>query len=166
MSFSKKSTAVALASAMTLTSLGATTQAHSHDIGWNHFHRHQHVKNKIHRHAHRNVIVQHHTHHHGTVDNGNVGGVLLGILGAAIVVDALSKTHTAPAPTYTPPTYQPHAAPFPKAPNDPLVVYHTQSLEPWTPGWLAWCEERYRSFNKHTGTYRGYDGLDHFCVPK
>ena len=40
------------------------------------------------------------------------------------------------------------------------------SLEPWTPGWREWCENRYRSFNPPTGTYRGYDGLDHFCVPK
>ncbi|MEM7289260.1 MAG: BA14K family protein [Pseudomonadota bacterium] len=39
-------------------------------------------------------------------------------------------------------------------------------LQPWTPGWREWCQNRYRSFNPSTGTFRGYDGLDHFCVPK
>ena len=47
-----------------------------------------------------------------------------------------------------------------------LVIDETSSLEPWTPGWEEWCTNRYRSFNINTGTYRGYDGLDHFCVPK
>ena len=44
--------------------------------------------------------------------------------------------------------------------NDPA------DLQPWTPGWREWCHNRYRSFNQNTGTFRGYDGLDHFCVPK
>lgn len=44
--------------------------------------------------------------------------------------------------------------------NDPA------SLEPWTPGWHEWCSQNYRSFNPQRGTFRGYDGLDHFCVPK
>ena len=48
-----------------------------------------------------------------------------------------------------------------------VITYRdTVSLEPWTPGWREWCDNRYRSFNPQTGTYRGYDGLDHFCVPK
>lgn len=52
--------------------------------------------------------------------------------------------------------------------NGPNVITYNDdySLEPWTPGWQAWCTDRYRSFNARTGTYRGYDGLDHFCVPK
>lgn len=44
--------------------------------------------------------------------------------------------------------------------NDPT------NLQPWTPGWRDWCTSNYRSFNQNTGTFRGYDGLDHFCVPK
>jgi hypothetical protein len=40
------------------------------------------------------------------------------------------------------------------------------SYEPWTREWSAWCRSNYRSFNASTGTYRGYDGLDHFCVVK
>lgn len=52
--------------------------------------------------------------------------------------------------------------------NEPEVITFrdSASLEPWTPGWRDWCSNRYRSFNVQTGTFRGYDGLDHFCVPK
>ncbi|MEM7067663.1 MAG: BA14K family protein [Pseudomonadota bacterium] len=52
--------------------------------------------------------------------------------------------------------------------SEPNVITYNDgySLEPWTPGWERWCDDRYRSFNKNTGTFRGYDGKDHFCVPK
>ena len=29
--------------------------------------------------------------------------------------------------------------------------------------WLAYCSQRYRSFDPATGTYLGYDGLRHAC---
>ncbi|WP_353644957.1 BA14K family protein [Mesorhizobium sp. WSM2239] len=38
------------------------------------------------------------------------------------------------------------------------------ALEPWTPEWYRYCEDRYRSFNARTGTFTGYDGRRHFCV--
>ncbi|MDJ0612774.1 MAG: BA14K family protein [Rhizobiaceae bacterium] len=47
-----------------------------------------------------------------------------------------------------------------------ITFNEPRTLEPWTPGWREWCQNRYRSFNPSTGTFRGYDGLDHFCVPK
>mgnify|MGYP001627822407 CR=1 FL=1 len=37
------------------------------------------------------------------------------------------------------------------------------SLEPWTRDWYRYCDNKYRSFNPNTGTYRGFDGRDHFC---
>lgn len=40
------------------------------------------------------------------------------------------------------------------------------TYEPWTPEWQSWCSSSYRSFNPRTGTFRGYDGRDHFCVVK
>ncbi|MEM9278506.1 MAG: BA14K family protein [Pseudomonadota bacterium] len=51
--------------------------------------------------------------------------------------------------------------------GEPNVITYNDdvSLEPWTPGWQRWCQNRFRSFNAQTGTYRGYDGRDHFCVP-
>ncbi len=49
----------------------------------------------------------------------------------------------------------------------PRVVVRQQvsySVEPWTREWFRYCSQRYRSFNPDTGTYRGYDSRDHFCV--
>ncbi len=82
--------------------------------------------------------------------------------GAAIVAGALSNANP-------PPVYETYPAPnaYPPAPSGgPKVITYASSLEPWTRGWYEWCDDRYRSFNPQTGTYRGYDGLDHFCVPK
>ena len=52
--------------------------------------------------------------------------------------------------------------------NEPeIITFNDPSdLQPWSQGWREWCSNRFRSFNPTTGTYRGYDGLDHFCVPK
>ena len=40
------------------------------------------------------------------------------------------------------------------------------SYEPWTPEWQSWCRNKYRSFKPSNGTFRGYDGKNHFCVVK
>lgn len=57
--------------------------------------------------------------------------------------------------------------------NNPRVIYQQPSApravsggryEPWSNSWFRYCSNKYRSFNASTGTYRGYDGLDHFCV--
>ncbi|PWV97627.1 BA14K-like protein [Hoeflea marina] len=48
--------------------------------------------------------------------------------------------------------------------NNSRGVQYSGSIEPWTPAWYRYCDNRYRSFNDRTGTYRGYDGRDHFCV--
>lgn len=55
---------------------------------------------------------------------------------------------------------------FPPAPtsyNAP-VAPAGNPYEPWSAAWLEACRERYRSFNARTGTFRGYDGRDHFCT--
>lgn len=36
-------------------------------------------------------------------------------------------------------------------------------LEPWSPEWYAYCESKYRSFNRDTGTYTTYSGQNKFC---
>ena len=51
-------------------------------------------------------------------------------------------------------------------PSQPKVITYNATMEPWTDGWREWCTAKYRSFNASTGTFRGYDGLDHFCVVK
>lgn len=57
--------------------------------------------------------------------------------------------------------------------NNPRVIYRDRSAprvisggdyEPWSRSWYRYCANKYRSFNASTGTYRGYDGRDHFCV--
>lgn len=52
--------------------------------------------------------------------------------------------------------------------DGPNVINYDElvSVEPWTPGWRTYCTNKYKTFNPRTGTYRGYDGNDHFCVPK
>ncbi|MGJ8571328.1 MAG: BA14K family protein [Hoeflea sp.] len=57
--------------------------------------------------------------------------------------------------------------------NNPRVIYQQPSTpravsggryEPWSRSWFQYCSNRFRSFDASTGTYRGYDGRDHFCV--
>ena len=57
--------------------------------------------------------------------------------------------------------------------HNPRVIYRQPSAprvisggdyEPWSRSWYRYCANKYRSFNASTGTYRGYDGRDHFCV--
>lgn len=35
--------------------------------------------------------------------------------------------------------------------------------QPWSPEWYRYCSDRYRTFDAHSGTFTGYDGLQHFC---
>ncbi|TCD15318.1 BA14K family protein [Oricola cellulosilytica] len=97
-------------------------------------------------------------YHRRNRDGDAAAAALLGIAGAAIIAGALSsrpqrEIYVAPDP-------------YPPRPRGPKVITYAGSLEPWTAGWYEWCDNRYRSFNPQTGTYRGYDGRDHFCVPK
>lgn len=113
-------------------------------------------------------------------------GVIGLALGAIIASESNKKRHHTPQPTYRYDGYgQPYTGnnggqhvpldhynnqprrPYTSQDNPEVITYRdTASLEPWTPGWREWCSNRYRSFNAQTGTFRGYDGLDHFCVPK
>lgn len=98
-------------------------------------------------------------------NSGNVAaGVLLGIVGGVILNEAVRSNNTPPrysgAPTY--------GNAYPPAPRkaQPDVVQYNGTLEPWTQAWYQYCDNRFRSFNANTGTYRGYDGKDHFCVAR
>ncbi|SOE13945.1 BA14K-like protein [Hoeflea halophila] len=92
----------------------------------------------------------HHTYHH----HNNSDAIALGIIGlgaAAIIGGAIANS------------------------NNPRVIYRQPSApravsggtyEPWSRSWYRYCSKRFRSFNAATGTYRGYDGRDHFCVAR
>ncbi|MEM1375899.1 MAG: BA14K family protein [Pseudomonadota bacterium] len=158
--FFSSATAAAMIAAPLMAAMPTTASAGERHWNGHRWVFHNHHGHKIRKHRkHRN---------HAQLDSNKGLGIALGVLGTVVVLDALNKSQTYRAPVQPRYNYNhvPHNA-YPPAPtSNPQVVYHSQSLEPWTPGWRAWCEQRYRSFNANTGTYRGYDGYDHFCVPK
>lgn len=111
----------------------------------------------------------------GRVDNGG-DAVLLGVLGlaaGAIIAGAL-LSEPGPQPIYRNPVPQPDYGKsngwagsnyYPPAPADNGYA-SGGSIEPWTAEWYRYCSQRYRSFKPATGTFRGYDGQDHFCVAR
>ncbi len=46
------------------------------------------------------------------------------------------------------------------------TLNNINTVEPWTPAWLSYCRSKFRSFNASSGTFLGYDGKRHFCVPR
>lgn len=120
-------------------------------------------------------------HHHS--DNGDaLAAGVIGLAAGAIIGGALADSRAnqrvyidPPRPAYRPyyghrPTYyRPAPRYYEPAPvyNRP-VVYERPVVyggyEPWSRGWYDYCSTRYRSFNPSTGTFRGYDGRDHFCT--
>lgn len=56
-------------------------------------------------------------------------------------------------------TYESYISPVPAYTENYVVV-----SQPWSPEWYRYCEGRYRTFNARTGTFTGYDGLQHFCA--
>jgi len=82
---------------------------------------------------------KHKHHHYGSAAAAGVIGLATG----AIIAGAMSQPRT--VTVYEEP------------------VYYGGRPRPWTPSWYAYCSERYRSFDPRTGTFRGYDGRNHFC---
>lgn len=90
---------------------------------------------------------------HRNYDYGHGNDALiLGIIGlgaGAIIGGAIANSHN-PRVIY-------------RQPSAPRVI-SGGDYEPWSRSWYRYCANKYRSFNASTGTYRGYDGRDHFCV--
>lgn len=114
---------------------------------------------------------RHERHHHNrrpvVVRRHNDTGALIaaGIVGLAVGAMIAGANQAPPPPRRAAtPRYEPGY--FPPAPgtDNPDVVYASGALEPWSPEWENWCENRYRTFDADTGTYMGYDGKRHFCV--
>lgn len=84
----------------------------------------------------------------------NSDSIALGILGlgaAAIIGGAIANSNNSRQ------IYQ--------QPSAPRAVSGGR-YEPWSRSWFQYCSNKFRSFNASTGTYRGYDGRDHFCVAR
>ena len=97
--------------------------------------------------------------------NGDAAALILGLAGLAIVGGAIASQNRT-LPHTADPAYRGGGGHYPPAPDAPDVITYESTLEPWSPGWFRWCDARYRSFDPERGTYRGYDGRDHFCVPR
>lgn len=94
-----------------------------------------------------------------------VAAGVIGLAAGAIIAGALAQpqrpTYYAPPPPRV--IYeQPAPVYYPQAPA--RVTYQSAGFEPWSRSWYNYCSQRYRSFNAQTGTYRGFDGADHFCT--
>lgn len=189
----KNATAVAIAASFAI-SVMPPIEANAHDRhnpekhGFSYQNWHKHTHRKFHRHYGRGEHGVHNYHnqfnnqHHRKKRKSSKGDLIAaGVIGlaiGAIIAGEASKNkahrrHVEPQPTYNP--YEdtsnrrgPVTLDEYNNGSEPDVVTFrdTVSLEPWTQGWYQYCTEKYRSFNPQTGTFRGYDGRDHFCVPK
>jgi len=90
----------------------------------------------------------HHRHKHRSHRGDAVAAGIIGLGIGAIIGSAMAQPPQSPPPRVI---YR----------DPPRPVHY--SYEPWSPGWYDYCARRYRSFNPDTGTFRGYDGRDHFC---
>ncbi|WP_142416378.1 BA14K family protein [Bartonella massiliensis] len=140
-------------------------------------HNRHHVERKTYRYVERKKTTHHHIHeHHVTRDNSGdaLATGILGLAAGAILGNVLKKPEQ-PQVIYQPVPqrqviYQEVPQVIYQQVPESQVIYEVQSTvtgqplqQPWTRGWLQYCKKKYRSFNPQTGTFRGYDGRDHFC---
>lgn len=186
-------TTIVASAALAATTLAPVTQSYAHDRNFQHYHNTgggwgggggwddtpryggRHEGRRHHRKNRRNQPI-------GRAKN-NDDGLILGIIGlaagalitGAILSDPARQRNRAPQPRYVEPApnrhrdyerstgqYDPDY--YPPAPREDYAA--AGSIEPWTNEWYRYCAQRYRSFKPATGTFRGYDGQDHFCVAR
>lgn len=107
---------------------------------------------------------------HRRYDGGDaLAAGIVGLAVGAIIADQATRyrqpdvVYVQPQPRYVAPQ------PVYRTPAPRVITYDNAvraTYEPWSPEWYNWCRANFRSFNPSKGTYRGYDGLDHFCVVK
>lgn len=164
--YARKFAALALSSTVALTAFAPAAQADHRYRSWERVHiierGHAHRPHRKHYRKHHRHHRKHYRHARKHRNNDTAAAVALGIgaiaLGAIIAGAANDRSRTV--------YHQPHNA-YP-----PQPVYRQRrgsgysTIEPWTAAWYDYCADRYRSFNPATGTFRGYDGYDHFCVAR
>ena len=161
----KKAAVTGLAAAFLATTLLPVATAEAGHRDWKRYHGGHHV-------VHTKKRKKHRRHNGGDALAAGIVGLAVG----AIIADQAYRhrqpdiVYVQPQPRYVAP--QPvYVAPQPvyRAPAPHVITYDNAvrvTYEPWSPEWYNWCRSNYRSFNASKGTYRGYDGLDHFCVVK
>lgn len=100
-----------------------------------------------------------HYRHHSDGNDLVVAGIL-GLAAGALAVGLTAQ----PEPVYVNPYRQPRPRPVRDYPETVYLDDYAGNYEPWSSEWYDYCADRYRSFNPRTGTFRGYDGAEHFCV--
>lgn len=178
--------ALTLSTALVSTSLLPVSVANAHDKKrWHKHYGHNYVS---HRHKRPRKIVRHRTNKGDKIAAG-----ILGFAIGAIIASEASKRHQRevihhPRPVQPVPIFKKRnynvdydrnydnryveRRPIDELSHDDpkIITYEDEvasySYEPWSEGWANYCRNKYRSFNIKTGTFRGYDGRDHFCVVK
>lgn len=128
-----------------------------------------HRKYKRHYGGHQVVYVKKRKKHRRNNGGDALAAGIVGLAVGAIIADQAYR-YNQPNVVYVQPQPR-YVAPQPvyRAPAPRVITYDNAvraTYEPWSPGWYNWCSANYRSFNPSKGTFRGYDGLDHFCVVK
>ncbi len=183
-------TTIIASAAMAATTLVPVTQSYAHDRNFGHYHHAgggwgdgygwdgpyydgPRKERRHHRKHRKNKPI-------GRAKN-NDDALLLGIIGlaaGAIITGAIMSDPARQrnrAPRYVEPApdrYRDHGPSaghydrdyYPPAPRDDYAA--AGRIEPWTNEWYRYCAQKYRSFKPATGTFRGYDGQDHFCVAR
>ena len=99
------------------------------------------------------------------VGAGFVAGAAVGVGAGLLINRPPPRAYYAPAPRVyyaappPPVVYYPAPAPAYYPPPPPPVYYDRG----WTEAHVAWCLDRYRSYNPATNTFTGYDGYQHEC---
>ena len=96
------------------------------------------------------------------------GAGLIGLgVGLAVGSALAAPVYVGPPPVYAPPPPPPGAygpdAYGPDAYGPDAYAPAAYGPGPGSEDWYAYCQQRYRSFNPQTGTFTGYDGLQHPC---
>lgn len=148
----KPLTTIIVSVAVAAATLAPLSQAYAGDRGHRHYYNNNwNGANRYHRNYgryRRPVVVDRYY---------NDDALLFGVLGLAAGALITGTILNNPGPGYS----QPPRDYYPAAPTQ---TYAAGALEPWTDEWYRYCARKYRSFDASTGTYRGYDGYNHFCV--
>jgi hypothetical protein len=114
--------------------------------------------------------------HHRDRDRGGeiVAAGVIGLATGALIAGAANsqpRYYSVPPPRYYEPQdsyyYDDSPRYYRPAPVRRVVVPAYSAgydLEPWSPEWYRYCENRYRSFDPRSGTFVGYDGVQRFCA--
>ncbi|WP_455480411.1 BA14K family protein [Bartonella sp. B12(2025)] len=130
---------------------------------------HYHIERKTHKYIERETKTHRHIHQHHVNRNGSGDALAAGIIGLAagtILGNALKQPEQPQIVYQAIPQRQVVYQEVPQS----QVIYEVQSTTTYKPiqqtsttDWLQYCRKKYRSFNPNTGTFRGNDGLEHFC---